>query len=183
MQEKWKVVSANGNYEISSLGRIRSLDRYVNCNGGERFCEGQLIKPVKDSNGYYHVDLKPKPRTTKVHKLVSEAFLLKIPGLTDVNHIDGDKANNCVCNLEFVTKSQNEQHAMATGLKRIGEDRVNAKLKESEVIFLIKQKGDFSTKEFAKILQVSESSIWHAVSEKGKTFRHLHKRLRANDPQ
>lgn len=75
-----------------------------------------------------------KASSERVHRMVADAFLVKPSELhTDVNHIDGDKFNNTLQNLEWCTKSQNQRHAIETGLKGKGEELYNAFFSEEEV--------------------------------------------------
>lgn len=122
MTERWKPVRGfEGYYDISDQGRVRSVARTVCREGGkprslpERSMQGSI-----KSNGYVHVSLrKPGEKQIKrhVHKLVAEAFLPRDPG-KEVNHIDGDKKNNCVSNLEWSTRAENMAHAWNSGLTR-----------------------------------------------------------------
>ena len=109
MSEIWKDIDGFPLYQVSNQGQVRN--RSSGC-----------IRRLSMSNGYYHVDLykndgKRHGYTKQVHVLVAEAFLGKHPGL-HVNHKDGDKTNNVVVNLEWVTPSENLQHAYDTGLRR-----------------------------------------------------------------
>ena len=96
-----------------------------------------LLVGGKDRDGYQLIGLKNK--TFKVHRLVAEAFIPNPLNKEQVNHIDGNKSNNCVSNLEWNTPSENVQHAFATGLnsqKQAGEHH-SSKLTDSEYICLI----------------------------------------------
>ncbi len=121
MQEEWRpIVGYEDLYEISSLGRVRSLDRYTyGKNGSKRLHKGRYLKPFT-THGYKVIDLyKDKKRKhCKVHRLVAEAFILNDDpeNKTDVNHIDGDKSNNAINNLEWCTRRENIMHAFEKGL-------------------------------------------------------------------
>lgn len=109
MKEIWKsVVGYEGQYEVSSLGNVRSLDRYVKTKNGdsERFVKGVLMKPQRVGVGYYQVKIAGKPRY--VQQLVAESFLNFRTGTgKEVHHIDYDKSNNSVDNLMVVSRSYN----------------------------------------------------------------------------
>lgn len=76
-KEIWKpVVGWEGLYEVSNLGNVRSLDRYVNQSGYKRFCKGQLLKPTFHKSNYYIVTLRNSgiQKVSKIHQLVMNAF-------------------------------------------------------------------------------------------------------------
>lgn len=120
--EIWRDIPGyEGLYQVSNLGRVRSLDRYVftikGC--GKRFVSGEIKKPTQRKSGYLKTGLykEGKSKTREVQRLVAEAFIDNPLGKTQVNHIDGDKTNNCVSNLEWVTPQENTIHSF-TVLKR-----------------------------------------------------------------
>ena len=113
-QELWKDVPGyEGLYQVSNLGRI------IRC--------GRIRKPKKDHSGYLVVSLYKEAtgKEYKVHRLVAIAFLPNPEGKRSVNHIDGDKENNRVENLEWVTHSENMKHAYATGLRFVTDKQRN----------------------------------------------------------
>lgn len=103
--ERWKPVAGWPAYEVSDQGRVRRAD-------------GRPRRTPIGSNGYATVQLwaAGRPRNFLVHTLVAQAFLGPAPAGHEVNHIDGDKTNPAAANLEYVTRSQNMLHAVATGL-------------------------------------------------------------------
>ena len=105
MNEVWKdVVGYEGYYEVSNFGNVRSITRVK---------RGKQIKPLKRKHGYLAVQLWGKGgnkrgfKTFSIHRLVAESFIQNPNNYPEVNHIDEDKANNCVENLEWVTHKQN----------------------------------------------------------------------------
>lgn len=120
MKEEWKDIKGyEGFYQVSNYGMVRSVDRFTNRDGGAQFRKGQLLSPGKDRWGYRFVILQNRTKKCKmIHRLVSAAFLDPIPGKPIVNHIDGNKSNNAVDNLEYCTQSENMRHAFATGLHK-----------------------------------------------------------------
>ena len=115
MKEIWKpVVGWEELYEVSNLGNVRSLDRYVNQRNYKRFCKGTLLKIYKYKTGYGIVSLRDSgiQKQGKVHQLVMNAFN---PNTSDknleINHIDGNTMNNKLDNLEWCTHKENLQHA------------------------------------------------------------------------
>lgn len=120
--EEWRPVkNFEGKYEVSSFGRIKSLPRLKINNGTFSTVKGRILTQSKNKNGYKRValSLNGKSRFYFVHRLVAFSY---IEGncLLDVNHKDGDRANNFYLNLEFCTKSENIRHSLyVTGLKGV----------------------------------------------------------------
>ena len=134
--EEWKslkgIVECGDYYEISNLGRLRSVDREVIAkNGTVRRFKGIIRKTKKNNRDYImaSLSLNDKDKTVLIHRMVALAFLPNIDNLPEVNHIDGDKNNNRVDNLEWMTSKENQTHARNNGLSiQNGENSVNAKL-------------------------------------------------------
>ena len=134
IDEIWKDIKGyEGIYQVSNLGRVRSLDR-VNERGRKK--KGMLLKPKLKRDGYVDVHLtfkdKGKDQNIKIHKLVAEAFM-PIPEelkkwygtqYLQINHKDENKQNNCVDNLEWCTAQYNSMW----GTKR---ERQKEKIKKS----------------------------------------------------
>lgn len=106
-------------YEVSSNGQVRSLDRYIQKGPYIIHRNGKLLK-LSIGHGYLYVSLAKSGRQQQkfVHVLVAEAFLDKPNGKVEVNHKDGNKLNNCVDNLEWVTHRENIQHSFRLGLHK-----------------------------------------------------------------
>ena len=119
--EIWKAVKGyEGFYEVSSIGRIRSVDHYVAC--GMRYNskvkrKGHLLKQNAKKNGYLTVDLSKhnKIKTISVHRIVAVAFLEPVDGKDFVNHKNLNKHDNRAENLEWCTRSENARHAVVNG--------------------------------------------------------------------
>lgn len=117
--ELWSSVSGASKYEVSNLGRVRSLPRLgrwcVNGRCGTYTRKLKLLKPIPTRTGYTQVNLTYDNdeigRCRNVHRLVAEAFIPNPEKKTQVNHKDGIKTNNCVDNLEWVTPSENGLHS------------------------------------------------------------------------
>ena len=128
-----------GLYEVSNTGKVRSLDKYDRCG---RFKKGIVLSNCDNGNGYMVVYLKrdTKRKTKCVHRLVAEVFIDNPNNLPEVNHIDGNKQNNHVDNLEWCTTSENIKHAYRIGLNypRKGVENINAKLTEDDVRYIRK---------------------------------------------
>ena len=109
--EEWRdVCGYEGIYQVSNLGRIRSLDRYCRgMNGCKIFHHGKILSQSTQKNGYKYIHLKldGTQKSCRVHRIVAEAFVDNPNGYAEVNHIDENKANNRADNLEWCTRSYN----------------------------------------------------------------------------
>jgi hypothetical protein len=108
------VVGFEGRYEVSDDGRVRSVDTYVNCRGGKtRLSKGRMKPLYRNNRGYVIVNLcrDNTAAYSLVHRLVAEAFVPNTYNKPQVNHIDGNVANNCADNLEWVTDNENKAHS------------------------------------------------------------------------
>lgn len=149
-EEIWKMHKSG--YYVSSFGRIK----------GKRV---GFRKLVKQRNGYYTLLINNENK--HVHRLVVETFIGEIPKGMHVNHIDGNKTNNYVSNLEVVTPSENSRHAFQLGLSvaRRGEDSSSSVLKEYEILEIYDLiKAGFSNQEISekfKIYSGHVSSLRH----------------------
>jgi hypothetical protein len=113
--EHWKdVLGYSGIYQVSSLGRVRSVPRVDSNN---RTHKGRVLKITKRPNGYNVVHLSKcnVSEYKSVHRLVAEAFVPKMPGCDIVNHLDNNPTNNNANNLEWTTYKGNMQHATKQG--------------------------------------------------------------------
>jgi len=181
-EEIWKPIKDyEGLYEVSNLGMIKSLARDVgrgHTGVNHKFDIDRIRKLGKNQYGYPIVSLDGvgKPKCAVVHSLVLEAFNPK-PQTTErleCNHKDGNKTNNRLNNLEWVTSKENKKHAFDTGLcdHRRGEHLYNAKLKNEqvkEIKRLLKQGKKNS--ELAKIFNVSRGVISHIIA--GRNYKHI----------
>lgn len=139
MLEEWKDISGfEGQYQVSNLGRVRSLDRWVRAvSGGCYKISGQLMRAADNGSGYLFVVMCKHSKYTQrlVHRLVAEAFIPNPENKRTVNHKDGNRQNNYVDNLEWATSSENNKHAYKLGLRTWSEDskrRVGAASKARE---------------------------------------------------
>lgn len=172
--EIWKPIhSLNDKYEASTEGQIRNART------------GKILKQFNNLFGYKVLTVRPEPNkqiNVRVHRLITEVFLGKCPEGFVVNHKDGNKTNNRIENLEYVTPSQNNQHALDTGLRHTadmakivprGENHHCAKITESDVrnILRLRKSTGYGRRKLAKITGISYSIIGHILS--GRSWKHI----------
>lgn len=113
--EKWKEIPGlNGRYLASDLGRIKSIDSVVSCHKSHyRKQPGKILKPYEGKNGYEKVTvfIDGKRKYTTVHRLVASAFIPNPKKKEQVNHKNGNRSDNRLCNLEWCTMSENIKHS------------------------------------------------------------------------
>lgn len=176
-KEIWKpVVGYKGLYEVSSYGRVRSLNRIViDKNGRKMMLKGKILKAGVSSNGYFHLVLcrvgEQKSRT--VHSLVAEAFLKHKPdGMNSlvVDHKDNDKLNNHVNNLQLITSRFNcSKDKKNKSSNYIGVSWYNRDSKWSADIYIdgkSKHIGRFDVEEDAA--QAYQLALWSLEHEEQK---------------
>lgn len=181
MQEIWKslkgIVELGDYYEVSNLGRVRSIDRKVNSRNGKRLVKGKILKQQVDKYGYMrvHCYMNNKSKQYQVHRLVALSFISNPDNKPQVNHKDGNKQNNRVDNLEWSTNKENVKHAFSIGLKEgiKGEENVNAKLTENDVvdIYNLYKTNKYSMKDLADKFNTSETNVYDIVNR--KRWKHL----------
>lgn len=122
----WRDIPGyEGVYQASRFGEIRSVDHFVaSKNGSVRISRGVVRVPDETKDGYLQIGLYDKARDGKplgsarmIHVLVAQAWISNPDNKPQVNHIDGNKQNNCVDNLEWVTAKENTAHAIEHGLR------------------------------------------------------------------
>ena len=170
MAEIWKdVVGYEGMYQVSDRGRARRISK------GPGTYPGRLLKPYTDAYGYLRVDLRcnGKRKNATVHRLVAEAFLGPAPSPKhEVNHKNGDRVDNRVENLEWVTRSENLTHAFRVlgsrhGISQ-GEAHGQAKLTRRDVVEIRRlwATGDYTQAELGEMFGVTQSTIHLIVTRK-----------------
>ena len=129
MVEVWKplpVPEFSHLYSVSNFGRVRVEDRIVKNQHNYYVRVGRMLSLSNNGDGYKFVWCNRtgvKSRMFYVHRLVAQAFLPNAENKPEVNHLDGDKANNSVENLQWSTRLENYNHAIANGL--LSKDGIN----------------------------------------------------------
>lgn len=120
VNEVWKDIPGfEGNYSVSNLGRIRSNYRFVpSSRGGVSSVPEKILRPHDNGRGYKSVNLRVGGSAHRryIHRLVAESFIQTDDHSLDVNHKDGDKGNNTLINLEWLSRLENIRHAVNNGL-------------------------------------------------------------------
>lgn len=112
--EIWKPIQgSDGIYEVSNMGRVRSVDRHITRkNGIVYFCKGRILKEIELETGYRYVNLyiNGKQEHCYIHRLVATEFIENPDGFPQVNHKDENPRNNNVSNLEWCTGKYNSNY-------------------------------------------------------------------------
>ena len=140
MTEIWANIPSYDDYQISNLGRVKSYKK-----GYPVILKGHI-----ENTGYLSVSLNNKKYN--IHRLVADVFIHKISGKNIVNHIDGNKLNNYVENLEWCTLEENIRHAYKTGLM----DNAITKMKKRKI--RAKLVGQFEKEKLLKIFLGSKEA-------------------------
>ena len=167
--EIWRDVrDYEGLYQVSNYGRIKSFRRNA----------PMIFIRYKDAKGYFSVGLKKrnvKAKYTKAHQIVAQAFIPNLKSKPQVNHIDGNKLNNRVGNLEWVTQKENIRHAYNIGLGKSGCENHNAKLTTEQVKYIrevcVPRDEKFSFSALAKELGISVSTVERIYNR--KTYKNI----------
>ena len=167
MTERWAdVLGYGGLYQVSDKGRVR-LRKPTSKNKA-----GRILKQTVKEDGYMMVCVSDggKFRYRYVHRLVAETFMPSHPGKTEVNHIDGNKANNCLSNLEWVTHRENQLHARDV-LGRFVKPRYSLRKLTPEQVLEIRS-SDEPQRTLADRYGVSQATIRNII------YGHIYKEVR-----
>lgn len=183
MDEIWKdVVGYEGLYQVSDMGRVRSLDRVVTLNRWGRtdykHIKGIMLKLNPTTAGYSSVRLcgrTPKAKHALVHILVAAAFIGPCPPKHEVNHKWGIKTDNRVSELEYLTPSENQKHSfrvLGTHIRK-GEEHHMVKLTDDKVLEMRRlwNTGDYTQVGLGAMFGVSFQTAHLVVRH--KIWRHL----------
>ena len=175
MNEIWKdVIGYEKWYEVSDLGRVRR----VRAASGTR--AGKLLKPSMSKHGYCTVNLSKNGRRHLyfIHKLVQGSFVGSVPDGQEINHIDGDKTNNRLDNLEYISRSEHMRNSIDVlgkynHQRALGEASGNSRMTANDVRTIRKkyEAGNTTQRELASEYGCSQTCIGHIVRQ--KTWSHI----------
>lgn len=143
MEEIWKdIENYKGYYQVSNLGNVRRIKIWCGNKNCSKFKNGikLLKKKISKKPDYYYANLtkNSKAKTHRIHRLVAQAFIPNPNNYPQVNHIDGNKLNNNVNNLEWCNNTYNIQEAIRIGLWKKRNDKIRKKViqydKENNII-------------------------------------------------
>lgn len=188
MKEIFKDIPGyEGFYQVSDKGSVKALERtYKQFNGltgnyNYRVYPEKLMFIEEDKDGYLKTRLSKDGSQKKffIHRLVALTFIPNNQDKPEVNHIDGNKKNNTLANLEWVTTSENQRHAIANKLYETakGESSGTSKLKESEVreIHKLWSTGEVTQEYLSKKFGIAGSAISRIVN--GVRWRHIYNEI------
>jgi len=151
-KEIWKQVDGHPDYEVSNLGRVRSLERVVRCGPppGTRRIAAQILKPqVVKSTGYLQVELNRKRHS--VHRLVATAWCQNWFKGAVVDHLNGNRADNRASNLEWVTMKENIRRGTASEA-RIWKGKMSARHPTSKAVI-------------STCIHTGQETFWHSAMD------------------
>ena len=151
--------------------RKLTIDDYEITRNGEVINKhtGHVLKPQPNGKGYLRVSISK--HLCFVHRLVAEQYIPNPDNLPQVNHIDGNKLNNCVENLEWVSNLDNRAHAVKNHLHLCGEQTKMAKLTEKDVRYIRQHAHEKTQKQWGEIYNVSPSTISDVIHY--RTWKHI----------
>lgn len=174
------IIGYEGVYEISNLGRVKSVQRTIEHHGAKSGFYNKsekILSPHRNlaRGGYFEVNLWKgnKSKNFKIHRLVANAFIPNQENKSEVNHKDGDKSNNCVNNLEWATSQENINHAWNNNLINSNHRKVPIKWNETGICYE-------SVVAASKATNCDRRSIFRVLSgeyahTKNKTFSYITK--------
>lgn len=162
MNEIWKDIEGyEGLYQVSNFGRIKSFKSF----------KSKILKPSLQSAKYLQITLcKNEKKSVLMHRLVAKAFIVNPNNLPWVNHIDGNKLNNNVDNLEWNTEKEDCENKRKRNVIPKGENHGRAKLTEKQVSTIKELKGQYTYKKLGEMFNVTKYAIY--LIYKNKNWKH-----------
>lgn len=173
--EAWRdVPNTKGQYQATESGMVRSVS--IGKRTGRQ--RGRILSPTASRKGYrcFRICVEGEaPRNVKLHRVIMETFIGPCPAGMQVNHKDGDKTNNTVENLEYVTCKENIRHCWSTGLHGTehcrGARNNKSKLSEGDVREIRRLSENTSQKQLALMFHVTATTI--CSIQKRRMWKHI----------
>ena len=151
IDEIWKPIEENPVYLVSNYGRVRTIDHPVWCrvNNSYSIRKGRFCTPTNNNSKRYWrvgVQINNRQKHLAIHRLVAKAFIPNPDNLPQINHIDGDKNNNKVSNLEWCNNGYNQAHAWKNNLKDVTKMSEHSSLRKLTV-----EQVRFIKEEYSKV--------------------------------
>lgn len=178
MNIKWKSPKGyKGLYLVSTNGQVKSLARAkpMPRGGGIHYKQERILKAIPGSHGYLGLSLCKNGKVSSflIHRLMAEMFLPNPKDKREVNHKDGNKLNNRIENLEWVTKLENMQHASRNGLVAHGEMKTRqAKLTDQKVLEILRRIA-VGEKQYRIAQSIGVSQAIVSEVKHGKKWKHV----------
>lgn len=161
--EQWAPIEGPAGYQVSNYGRVKSFRQH----------QERILRPLLNQCNYLVVHLwhHRKMSMPTVHQLVAKAFIPNPENKPEVNHKDGCKFNSVVSNLEWVTHSENQRHAVATGLQPIlrGGDNGHAVLTNGQAKFVRENPNNLTGTQLAALLSIGQTTV--SAIQTGKRYK------------
>ena len=193
MEKYLPILGYEGLYEVSNYGNIRSLDKLQDfplfTSGGtkkqeiiSRLVKGKQMKTTLANNGYLVVGLykDKKPYQKLVHRLVAETFIENPDNKLTVNHIDSNKQNNMVDNLEWATQKENVMHCIKKGVKcTMCKSKYcnNTKIDKEKILAAIEYRNQNMTYEkIGELLGENRKTISNIINKKSHKWINIQRK-------
>ncbi|MEY3419854.1 MAG: hypothetical protein RIR48_134 [Bacteroidota bacterium] len=176
--EVWKdVIGYEGYYQVSNLGRIKSLERKrIGLKDQKiRIYKELILKQKLNIHGYFEVCLylKNSSKYHKSHRIICQAFLPNPENKPQVNHKNGVKTDNRLENLEWATSSENTKHSFDNGFQKpsLGEKNGHSILNEKDVLMIRSGQLKMTQRQMASFFNVKPSTINCII--KRRNWKHI----------
>lgn len=179
-KELWKPITGYEQfYEVSNLGKVRCVERLIVMPTYTYIKKSKELTQFKDGRGYLHVKLydgSGNPKSWTTHRLVALTFIPNPENKSSINHINGNKLDNRLENLEWCTHAENMKHASKLNSwdksRYVGENNDLSKLTNEQVLTIREEyKNGVKRRELSNKFQTTFSNICNIVER--KTWKHL----------
>lgn len=174
--EEWKDISGyEGRYQVSSMGRVKSLARVSHREyQGDLPVSEKILSASNNGYGYLRLGLTKECKVTSrvVHRLVAKAFVPNPENKPEVNHINGIKTDNRAVNLEWCTKSENQAHSHKIGLRCFkGEGAPRHKITTAQAIEIKYNCAGLKLSEVSELYGICKAAA--SSIRNGKTWKDI----------